>query len=249
MNQPKDFTKAAGQYIESQLSAAGVSLADLDDLGLLDKAGGGLSVRWIKRLINGQVNKLSIRPLIGLRRLFDEPIDTIIGLDYLHPESHAKKAGLKRIAAEIGGDYRRSAYKRLCLEGGCNPAIIARINSFSAWSVIEHASNINTPAEDVRLQLLDTFSLPVLVRLKYALHTNIDDILGFGEYDVESVYLVTNGVSSNDVQAVWTEGDARRKRTSDAAMIASFARNRTPEPEPAGDGLTGFRPLADGEAM
>lgn len=246
MNQHKDYTRAASQFITEQLSTASVTLSDLDNQGLLDAAG-GLSVRWIKRLIGGQVNKLTIRQLIGLRRLFSEPIDTIMGLDYLHPEGHAKQAGLKRIAAEIGGDYKRSAYKRLCLEGGCNPAIIARINSFSAWSVINHAADINTPAEDVRLQLLDTFSLPVLVRLKYALHTNIDDILGLGEYDIESVYLVTNGVESKDVHAVWTEGDARRKRTSDAAIIASFARNRTPEP--VGDDLTGFRPVDDDKAI
>jgi hypothetical protein len=247
MNNTNNFSTSAGQFITGQLSAAGVTLADLDDQGLLEAAGGGLSVRWLKLLIDGQVNKLTIRQLIGLRRLFAEPIDTIIGLGYLQPECHEKQAGLKRIALEIGGDYKRSLWKRLCLEGGCSSAIIARIIQFSAWSVIEHASNINTPAEDVRLQLLSTFSLPILVRLKYALHTNIDDILGLGEYDEESVYLVTNGVSTKDVKAVWTEGDARRKRTGDAAKLAAFNRNRATQP--AGGEITGFRPLGDSEAI
>ena len=238
------YANNAGRFISNQLSTAGVSLEALGDL--LSVAGGGMSIRWLQRLIDNQVNKVTIRQLIGLRRLFNAPIDTIIGLEYLQPDNQAKMAGLKRIAAEFGGKYKKACLKRLCDDGDCAAVIISRIKAFSAWSVLHRAADIETSAESVKQQLRDTFSLPVLIRLRYALHANIDDILGLGDYDVEAEYLATATTASKSERTEWTEDDEKRKQKEDAARIAFINRNKSSQtPQQSGDTLTGFIPAGE----
>ena len=235
-----NYANNAGRFISNQLSTAGVTLSALDDL--LPVAGGGMSVKWLQRLIDNQVNKVTIRQLIGLRRLFNTPIDTIIGLEYLQPDNQAKMAGLKRIAAEFGGKYKKAGLKRLCGDGDCAAVIISRIKAFAAWSVLHRAADISTPAESVKHQLRDTFSLPVLIRLRYALHANIDDILGLGDYDTEAEYLATAIISKSE----WSEEDEKRKQKEDAARIAFINRNKSSQtPQQSGDTLTGFIPAGE----
>ena len=261
MGQTKDYANSASDFITGQLSAAGVTLEDLDKAGALDMAGGGLSLSWLQRLTGDKVASLSARQVIGLRRLFNTPIDTVIGLSYLKPEYAAEQAGIVRIARRIGYRYKKAIWRGLGEEGNCAPIILSRIIKFSAWAVREHAGNINTSAEDVQRHLIETFSLPVLVRFKWALHTNIDDILGLGDYDAEAEYLATK-----DIKPDWTEEeseerseeDEKRKKAKDAATIAYFNRDKSLDAEKATkearrktgpNTVSYFRPIDSQEAI
>ena len=222
-------TKSAGLYISNQLSAAGVTLGDLDESGMFIAAGGGMSVKWLENLIGGKVKKLTARHLIGLRRLFADPVDTIIGLEYMQPEDRSRNAGLKRIAAVIGGKYNKRTHYNLCIDGDCSPIIIDRIRKFSAWAILNNAADIKTSPDEIRQQLRDTFSL---ARLRIALNANIDDILGLGTYDPESEFLATveDTPEPDPVpeKVEWTEEDEKRKKESDVHARWAHAAVRAP---------------------
>ena len=250
MCQMKECAKNAGKFVAGQLKTACVTIDDLGKSGALEKAGGGLSVNWLKKLTAGNVAKLSARQVIGLRRLFDTPIDTIIGLAYMSPDYAAKQAGIIRIARNMGTTYKKALWRKLCENMSCPPEIVSRIIKFSSWAVKEHAGNINTPAEEVRKQLMQTFSLPVLIRFKWGMHTNIDDILGLGEYSPEAEYLATKDIKPDepegeDYNDERTEEDRQRKRDHDKEIIAEFNAHR----ENNANTITHFQPASSREAI
>ena len=236
MDYMREHAKSAGEFVKQRLKDAGVTLAALDKSGALEKAGGGLTVAWLKRLQAGKVASLSARQVIGLRRLFAVPIDNIIGIGYMIPKYAAEQAGIVRIARRIGHRYKRAIWRGLCEEGNCAPIIVSRIIKFAAWAVKEHAGNINTPAEDVQRHLIETFSLPVLIRFKWGLHTNIDDILGLGEYSAEAEYYATKDLKQDQEEEEpqeMTEEEKAAKKAKDAAMIAYFNRDKALDAEKA----------------
>ena len=125
--------------------------------------------------------------------------------------------------------------------------------------MLEHAGNINTPADEVRKQLLQTVSLPVLVRFKWALHTNIDDILGLGDYSPEAEYLatkqVTHVLNEEPDDDEWTEEDQKRKDAEDKATLAFFNRNKAAKAatnahrKNNAETISHFQPVERGEAI
>ena len=234
---------SAGQFVKSQLYKMGVPLDHPELQLVLDQAGGGLYVDWLARLFDGLVNKLTIRHLIGLRRLLGIPIDTIIGLEYTRPANRDKMAGLQRIRHELG-DRKPLTKKHLCGLADCSAQIISRIDLFSRWAVINEAADIETPAAEIDRILYETFSLAVLIRLKYSIHSNIDDIVGLGEYDAEAVFLVGKGaaIDYNNKEVPDSDiMDAEAKKAHDKRIIAQFASSRAAS-QPDGDTVTGFRP-------
>jgi len=231
----------AGKYTRDKLNQWDI-LFDHPELSeLLDQAGGGLSVDWLKRSAVGLVSKLTIRHAIGLRRLLGVPVDTIIGLEYTHPANRDKMAGLKRIRHELGGS-KPLTHKNLLERLGCSAPITRRIELFSSWAVINNAADINTPAADIAAALRDTFSIPILISLKWAIHSNIDDILGLGEYDPSIFADNTSDAPAAEVVPDWTEADAEAKKAHDAKIIAQFAASRAAKQQP--DTITSFRPKA-----
>jgi hypothetical protein len=230
----------AGKYTRDNLDKAGVLLDNPELPELLDQAGGGLSVDWLKRSSVGLVGKLTIRHAIGLRRLLGVPVDTIIGLEYTRPVNRDRMAGLRRIRHELGG-RKPLTHKNLLERLGCSAPITRRIELFSTWAVINNASDINTPAADVAAALRDTFSIPILISLKWAIHNNIDDILGLGDYDpaifTASETPAAEEVPDSDIM------DAEAKKAHDARIIAQFASSRA-DKQADSDTITGFSPKA-----
>lgn len=230
----------AGKYTRDNLDKAGVVLDNPELPDLLDQAGGGLSVDWLKRSAVGLVGKLTIRHAIGLRRLLGVPVDTIIGLEYTHPANRDRMAGLAMIRRELGGS-KPLTHKNLLERLGCSAPITRRIEQFSSWAVINNAADINTPAEDVAAALRDTFSIPILISLKWAIHSNIDDILGLGEYD--PYMLADNTPDTPTAEAVpdcnTMTAEAKQARAKD--MIAQFASSRAAK-QVDSDTITGFIP-------
>jgi len=240
----------AGRFIKKQLmevsgDEAGISPDDPQITRLLHSAGGGLSGRWLERLAQGLVGKITIRHLIGLRRLTDEPLDTILGLEYTHPENRGRMAGLKRIRHELGG-YKPKTKKYLCELASCSYPIISRIERFSTWAVLNNAAHsLITPASVVDKALYETFSVDVLIRLKYAIHCNIDDIVGLGGYDEGALFLVgkDNGLACNNKEVPDSDiMDTEAKKAHDAKIIAQFATSRAAKQD--SDTITGFSPKA-----
>jgi len=238
----------AGQFVKQQFVEAGEGKTELPHhdprvVQLFDMAGGGLSARWVERLADGFVGKVTIRQLIGLRRLTQEPIDTIIGLEYTHPANRGRMAGLKRIRHELG-EYKPKTKKYLCELAGCTYPIISRIEQFSTWAVINNAADMETPAVEVDRALRETFSIDVLVRLKYAIHSNIDDIVGLGEYDDEAAFLVGKGAAIDYNNKEVPDSDIMSAEDMEARakdMLAQFAASKAAS-KPTSDAVTGFRP-------
>ena len=185
----------AGQFIKKQLmnvaeGEVGVSPDDPSIAELFICAGGGLTAQWVERLASGLVGRITIKHLVGLRRLTGDPIDTILGLEYTNPANRGRMAGLNRIRHELGGD-KPLTKKLLCQLVGCSYPIISRIEQFSTWAILNNAAYVSvSTAFDVERALSDTFSVDVLVRLKYATQCNIDDIVGLGDYSKEVLSLV-----------------------------------------------------------
>jgi hypothetical protein len=207
---------------------------------LLDQAGGGLSVGWLERLAVGLVGKITIRHAIGLRRLLGVPVDTIIGLEYTHPANRDKMAGLARIRHELGG-RKPLTHKNLLDRLGCSAPITRRIELFSTWAVLNKAADIETPAGDIARALQYTFSIPILISLKWAIHNNIDDILGLGDYD-PAIFAdnTPTAPTAEEVQRLEIV-NAEEKKAHDEKIIAQFATSRAAS-QP--DAVTGFRPKA-----
>ena len=240
----------AGQFIKKQLmevseDEVGISPDDPLVAELLHSAGGGLTGRWLERLAQGFVGRITIRHLVGLRRLTDVPIDTILGLEHTNPANRGRMAGLKRIRHELGG-YKPKTKKYLCELAGCSYPIISRIEQFSTWAVLNNAAySLISPASVVDKALTETFSVDVLIRLKYAIHCNIDDIVGLGEYDDGALFLVgkDNGMLCNNKEYADSDVmDPEEKKAHDAKIIAQFASSRAANQ--SDDTITSFRPKA-----
>lgn len=228
----------AGRYTRDKLNQWDILLDNPELPALLDQAGGGLSVDWLKRAAVGLVGRLTIRHSIGLRRLLGVPVDMIIGLEYTRPANRDKMAGLAMIRHELGGS-KPLTHKNLLDRLGCSAPITRRIEQFSSWAVTNNAADIATPAADIAAALRDTFSIPMLISLKWAIHSNIDDILGLGDYD-PSIFADIETPAAEEVpdQEIMT---AEEKKAHDKEKIAQFASNRAAS-QP--DTVTGFRPKA-----
>ena len=171
------------EYVNNQLAIADLSLDGLASTGLIDLAGCDLSVSWFNRLLADRVRKITALRLIGLRRLFGDPVDTIIGTELYKIKNPKRMAGLKRIRYEIGVS-RPKTQKDFADRACCSHPIIARIERASYLAVRERWADIDTDARQIYSGLLpgDTFSVDVLTRLKSSLYINIDDMLGLGVY-------------------------------------------------------------------
>ena len=170
-------------YVNNQLTAADLSPDGLASSGLIGLAGCDLSTSWLNRLLSDRVTKIKSMQLIGLRRLFGEPVDTIIGTELYKIKNPKRMGGLKRIRWEIGVS-RPKTQKDLADRANCSHPIIARIETASYLAVRERWSDISTDAEKIYIGLppMVTFSVDVLTRLKFSLYINIDDMLGLGDY-------------------------------------------------------------------
>jgi hypothetical protein len=171
-------------YTNNQLTGAGLSLDGLASSGLIGLAGCDLDVSWFNKLLADRVTKLTSMQLIGLRRLFGDPIDTIIGTELYEVKHRNRMAGLKRIRYEVG-ESKPKTQKDFADRANCSTPIIARIESASYYAVRERWADINTDVEKIYSGLLSgkTFSVDVLTRLKFSLYINIEDIMGLGVYD------------------------------------------------------------------
>ena len=230
----------AGKYTRDKLDKCDILLDNPGLPELLDQAGGGLSVDWIKRASVGLVSKLTIRHLIGLRRLLGDRADTIIGLVYTHPANRDKMAGLAAIRRELGG-RKPLTHKNLLEMLGCSAPITRRIEQFSTWALINRAADIETPAADIAEALKDTFSVPILVSLKYSIHNNIDDILGLGDYD--PAIFANNTPAARVAASEPTREDKEREAARASAMLAQFATSRAAKQD-SDNTITGFSPKA-----
>ena len=175
-------------YVNNQLVAADLSLDGLVFSGLIGLAGCGLSPSWFNKLLADRGRKITSMQLIGLRRLFGDPVDTIIGVELYEIKNPKRMAGLKRIRYELSV-YRPKTQKDMCKAANCSHPIIARIERASLLAVRERWADIDTDAEKVYSALLsmETFSVNIVTRLKFSLHVNIDDIMGLGDYHVNCV--------------------------------------------------------------
>jgi len=245
-------------YINNQLIAADLSLDGLVSSGLIDLAGCDLSASWFNKLLADRVTKITSMQLIGLRRLFGDPVDTIIGVELYKIKNPKRMAGLKRIRYEIG-ESRPKTQKDFAERACCSHPIIARIETASYLAVRERWADIDTDVEKVYSGLLSgkTFSVDVLARLKFSLHINIEDILGLGVYDDDCFDMIvfSRGRKKNlryspnqldmlsEVQRKHPEqvlspiSEEEPEREISPELAAMFARNSGR----AGDSLTGFR--------
>lgn len=172
------------EYVNNQLIAAALSPDGLVSSGLIDLAGCDLSPSWFNKLLADRVRKITSMQLIGLRRLFGDPIDTIIGTELYVVNNCNRMAGLKRIRYEMG-ESKPKTQKDYADRANCSTPIIARIETASYLAVRERWADIDTDVERVYSGLLTmaTFSVDVLIRLRASIHVNIEDIMGLGDYD------------------------------------------------------------------
>ncbi len=248
------------EYINNQLIAADMSLDGLASSGLIDLAGCDLSASWLRRLLADRVTKLTSMQLIGLRRLFGDPVDTIIGTELYEIKNPKRMAGLKRIRYEIG-ESRPKTQKDFADRANCSHPIIARIETASYLAVRERWADIDTDVEKIYSGLLSgkTFSVDVLTRLKFSLYINIEDIMGLGDYDDDCFDMIvfSRGRKKNLVfsqaqldtlsplqrkhpeQVFSPISEEEPEREISPELAAMFARNSN---RTAGDTVSGFTP-------
>ncbi len=258
------------EYINNQLVAADLSLDGLASSGLVGLAGCGLSVSWLNKLLADRVTKITSIQLIGLRRLFGDPVDTIIGVELYKIKNPKRMAGLKRIRYELNV-YRPKTQKDMCKAAGCSHPIIARIERASLLAVRERWADIDTDAEKIHSALLsmETFSVAIITRLKFSLHVNIDDMMGLGDYHADCCNAIEfrggklkelhfhqadldqlSPLQRKHPEQVFSpisdddddDQETKPYRTPEASaeLLAQFKRNRERN-QAASDKLTGFR--------
>ena len=113
---------------------------------------------------------LTIKVLVYLRRLFDEPIDIMLGLEHL-PVIYG--------GSRIIRLSRRMEQRELTKRTKSNHSSIRLIDKFSMWASDNQAGNIATPPEWVAEQLnKNSFGWGILIKMREILKSNIDDLLG-----------------------------------------------------------------------
>jgi hypothetical protein len=255
------------EYINNQLTEAGLSLDGLASTGLVGLAGCDLSASWLNRLLADRVTKLTSMQLLGLRRLFGDPIDTIIGTELYEIKNRNRMAGLKRIRYEIG-ESKPKTQKDFADRACCSHPIIARIETASYLAVRERWADIDTDVEKIYSGLLSgkTFSVDVLTRLKFSLYINIDDVMGLGDYDDDCFDMIvfSRGRKKNlrfspnqldmlsevqrkhpeQVLSPISEEEPSREISPELAAMFTRNHNRTAD----SDTVTGFTPKGGGNA-
>ncbi len=113
---------------------------------------------------------LTIKVLVSLRRLFNEPIDVMLGLEHL-PVIYG---GSKIIRLS-----RRMEQRELTKRTKSNHSSLHIIDKFSQWASDNQAGNIATPPEWINEQLNKySFGWGILIKMREILESNIDDIIG-----------------------------------------------------------------------
>lgn len=254
-------------YVNNQLTEAGLTLDGLASSGLIGLAGCDLSPSWFTKLLVDRVTKLTSMQLIGLRRVFGDPVDTIIGTELYEIKKRSRMAGLKRIRYEIG-ESKPKTQKDFADRANCSHPIIARIETASYLAVRERWADIDTDVEKIYSGLLsgNTFSVDVLIRLKFSLYINIEDMLGMGDYDDDCFDMIvfSRGRKKNlrfsraqldslsplqrkhpeqvfsPISEEEPEPEPYRTKEASAELLAQFARNRERN-QAASDTVSGFR--------
>jgi len=113
---------------------------------------------------------LTIWTIIALRRLFNDPVDVMLGLEYL-PVIYG--------GSKIIKNTRRIKQKELTKLTNSNHATIYKVDSFSEWAYDNKAGKIETPAEWILEQLEKyRFGWDILIKMRNILEANLDDLLG-----------------------------------------------------------------------
>lgn len=179
---------AVKNYVTSQLQLSGVTISALKDSGLIEKAG-GIPGNFFDRLLSGNLKRLELQPLIGLRRLFCDPVDIILGLSIIEYKDRQYYCGFRTIRNMLaggipGGKVTKITKAEVCKLSRVNHVLINRIEDFSDQAIFGFA-DINTSANIVFSALIpgQTFGVKTLIILRNSLLVNIDDILGLGVYD------------------------------------------------------------------
>jgi hypothetical protein len=129
-----------------------------------------MSVRVLQNLKQFIEIPITIWVIIALRRLFNEPIDVMLGLEYL-PTNYG--------GSEILRNLRGISLEELTHLTGLDYLNITKIDNFSVWAYDNKAGNIETPAGLILEQLNgDILCWDVLVKMRNILEINIDDLLG-----------------------------------------------------------------------
>ena len=186
-----------GHYIAGELTAAQTTPERLESLGLLAQAGilahgasggegggvGGTSepetpggvypcthVGVLQNLQNFIEIPLTIKVLVSLRRLFNEPIDVMLGLEHL-PVIYG--------GSKIIRMTRRMEQRELTKRTKSNHSTIHIIDKFSQWASDNQAGRLCTPPEWVAEQLnKSSFGWGILIKMREILESNLDDLLG-----------------------------------------------------------------------
>ena len=128
------------------------------------------SIGVLQNLQNFIEIPLTIKVLVSLRRLFNEPIDIMLGLEHL-PVIYG---GSKIIRLS-----RRMEQRELTKRTKSNHSSIHMIDKLSQWASDNQAGNIATPPEWVAEQLnKSSFGWGILIKMREILESNLDDLLG-----------------------------------------------------------------------
>ena len=113
---------------------------------------------------------ITIWVIIALRRLFNDPIDVMLGLEYL-PHLPGGSQTIRNL--------RRISKKGLADRTGLTAHSISIVDYFSRWAYDNKAGKIETPAIWVLEQLVkNKVTWDTLLKMRNSLESNIDDILG-----------------------------------------------------------------------
>lgn len=164
-----------GNFVRDRLDQAGRRPSDMVDNIVLAAGRPGwydrdhLSVDKLNLIYAYQDYRIDLKTLIALRRLFQEPIDCIMGVEVFQ----AISGGLSVVRA-----VRRISQTDLSAKVHTTRPLIARIEALSTWAADNRAGSIETPAQEIWNRLADLCGIYLLTQLRDILAANIDDILG-----------------------------------------------------------------------
>ena len=204
-----------GYYIQAQLAAGGLTIADDDRIeragkvdfeslsdfdalkgiegsginggiveGVMRVVGGGgytkpqtppgvytcVSMSMLQKLNQYFEIPITIWVIIALRRLFNEPIDIMLGLEYL-PHIQGGSQTIRSL--------RRVNKMELMDRTKLTKSVISTLDKFSRWSYDNKAGKIETPAVWILDQLVkNKVTWNTLLKMRNSLELNIDDLLG-----------------------------------------------------------------------
>ena len=113
---------------------------------------------------------LTIWVIVSLRRLYNEPIDVMLGLEYLP----SIPGGFKTIR-----NLHRKSIGEVAKETDLSLPLLYKFEKFSSWAYDNKAGKIETPTSWILEQLdKNRFPWEVLLKIRNIFETNIDDLLG-----------------------------------------------------------------------